>query len=460
MKNEKKFRRNMKISTGFFIILFSILILYMGYSVIKNGTSWYATPYNPRISNARNSIKGGTIYDRNGVKLAWTQDSKRQYNESKEIRRACSHVVGDIYGKSIGIETTYAKQLYGLESDLVTLLERFISGDYKGKNGKDVTLTIDAELSRYIYKEMKGKRGSVVVLNYKTGEIISSVSILTFDPVTVNKDDLEDTALVDRATMGRYPPGSVMKIVTASKAVDMGIDMEYECTGEAVIGGQKVTCKHAHGKQDLAEAFTNSCNTYFAELSVKIGGNGLLSQAERFKFNKTFKYSDFTLYRSNFEVSSEKGDIAWAGIGQYNDLVTPTHAALIAATIANDGVMPELKLVKKVGDTENMSWNLISQDRIISPATAGRLKEMMKKVVEEGTGTSAKIPGFNVCGKTGTAEYTEGGEIKNQSWFVGFLDGEKPYAVAVILEGAGYGSSAAAPLAKKVLEYVILEASL
>ena len=166
----------MKLSTGFFIILFSILILYMGYSVIRNGTSWYATPYNPRIANARSNIRGGTIYDRNGVKLAWSQDSKRQYNETKEIRRACSHVVGDIYGKSIGIETTYAKQLYGLENDLFTLIQRFISGDYKGKNGKDVTLTIDSELSRFIYKEMKGRRGSVVVMNYKTGEIISSVA--------------------------------------------------------------------------------------------------------------------------------------------------------------------------------------------------------------------------------------------------------------------------------------------
>lgn len=460
MKNEKKFRKNMKLSTGFFIILFSILILYMGYFVIRNGTSWYATPYNPRIANARSNIRGGTIYDRNGVKLAWSQDSKRQYNETKEIRRACSHVVGDIYGKSIGIETTYAKQLYGLENDLFTLIQRFISGDYKGKNGKDITLTIDSELSRFIYKEMKGRRGSVVVMNYKTGEIISSVSILTFDPSTVNKDKLEDTALVDRATMGRYPPGSIMKIVTASRAIDMGISMEYECTGETVIGGQKVTCKYVHGKQNLEEAFANSCNTYFAELSVKIGGGSLLSQAEKFKFNRTFKYSDFTLYRSNFEVSSEKGDIAWAGIGQYNDLITPTHAALMVSAVANDGVMPEPKLVRKVGDTDNMSWNLISQDRIISSATSRKLKEMMKKAVDEGTGTSAKIPGFNVYGKTGTAEYVEDGKVENHSWFGGFLDEDKPYAIAVILEGAGFGSSAAAPLAKKIFEYIILEASL
>ena len=215
-------------------------------------------------------------------------------------------MVGDIYGKTIGAETTFAKYLYGLEEDVATLLEQILSGEETGGQGQDITLTIDAALSEYIYKKMEGRRGSVVVLNYKTGEILASISILTFDPITVKTDELEESALVDRATMGRYPPGSIMKIVTASAATEQGLDPTYTCTGSDIIGGQFVTCTKAHGEQNLEEAFANSCNTYFANLSIKLGGSTLKKQAEKFGFNKNFDYSDFTLYRSNFEVSSER----------------------------------------------------------------------------------------------------------------------------------------------------------
>ncbi|PWL47790.1 MAG: hypothetical protein DBY39_04535 [Clostridiales bacterium] len=455
MKNEQKFRNNMRFSMGFFVTLFIVLIVYMGYSVIKNGAAWYATPYNPRIANARQNINGGTIYDRNGVALAWSEGTTRKYHENKSIRRACSHVVGDIYGKTIGAETTFAKYLYGLEEDVATLLEQILSGEETGGQGQDITLTIDAALSEYIYKKMEGRRGSVVVLNYKTGEILASISILTFDPITVKTDELEESALVDRATMGRYPPGSIMKIVTASAATEQGLDPTYTCTGSDIIGGQPVTCTKAHGEQNLEEAFANSCNTYFANLSIKLGGSTLKKQAEKFGFNKNFDYSDFTLYRSNFEVSSEKGDIAWAGIGQYNDLITPMHAALMAATIANDGVMPEPRLLKRVGGSEVFHWGLDKSTKVFSQETASAVKQMMGKVVQSGTGTSAAISKSTVYGKTGTAEYMENGEIKNHSWFVGFLGEEHPYAVAVLFEGAGYGSAHAAPVAADIFEYLI-----
>ncbi len=454
MKEQERYKRNIKISLGFFITLFVILIIYMGYSVIKNGASWYATPYNPRISAARDNITGGTIYDRKGVKLAWSEGTKRVYIGNEKVRRSCSHVLGDIYGKTIGAETTFAKYLYGLDNDLSTLINRFITGDYAGTNGSDITLTIDSELSGYIYSKMGGKRGSVVVMNYKTGEILASVSILTFDPKTVNKEHLKDTALVDRATMGKYPPGSIMKIVTASRAVERNIDLTYTCTGKEIINGQVVTCTHAHGEQNLEEAFANSCNTYFARLSVEIGGRELLMQAEKFRFNHSFDCPDMILYRSSFEVSSDEGDIAWAGIGQYRDLVTPMHAAMIGGTIANRGVMVEPKLLLKVGSTEQRS--IFSSGRtVLDPAVAQRIKQMMKQAVDEGTGTTARISGVNVYGKTGTAEYYEDGEVRNHSWFVGFMDENRPYVVSVIFEGAGFGSKYAAPMTKTVFQYMI-----
>lgn len=455
MKNERKFRRNMRLSLGFFVSLFVVLIAYMGYSVLKNGAAWYATPYNPRIASARANLDGGTIFDRNGVALAWSEGTTRRYHADKSVRRACSHVVGDIYGKTIGAETIFAKYLYRLDESAISLLERILAGEDVSGSGRDVTLTIDAKLSEYIYKKMQGRRGSVVVLNYKTGEVLASVSILTFDPNTVKMDELEDSALVDRATMGRYPPGSIMKIVTASAAVEQNLDLTYTCTGSEVIGGQSVTCTKAHGTQNLEQAFSNSCNTYFANLSVSLGGSVLKRQAEKFGFNKTFAYADLTLYRSNFELSGEAGDLAWAGIGQYNDLVSPMHAALMAAAVANGGVMCEPRLLKSVGGNAVSRWGADKSVRVLSAETAQAVKQMMGKVVQQGTGTSAAVLGAVVYGKTGTAEYTENGEVKNHSWFVGFLDEDHPYAVSVLFEGAGFGSAHAAPMAAEVFEYLL-----
>ncbi|MBQ9942226.1 MAG: penicillin-binding protein 2 [Christensenellaceae bacterium] len=456
MKNIKKFRRNMRIALGIFSALFSLLIIYLGYSVIAYGEKWFATPYNPRVQSAVETIEAGTIYDRYGEKLAWSDEDGRHYSARRDIRRATSHVVGDIHGKSVGAETVFAKYLYGMDKDMLERLQEAAAG--QEKRGSDITLTIDSQLSEYIYDNMDAMTGSVVVLNYKTGEIVASVSIPTFDPKTVGEEEPKDTALVDRATMGRYPPGSIMKIVTASAAVEEGIDLRYTCTGEDIIRGQKVTCVKDHGEQTLKEAFANSCNTYFANLSVKLGGRRLLRQAEKFGFNEKFGFKDVNLYTSSFEISAEEGDVAWAGIGQYNDLITPMHAAMMAATIANDGVMMQPKLLSSVAAGGYSAYELRPTvfRKVLEPEDAKVIKDYMFEVVESGTGTSAGVKNARICGKTGTAEFVEDGEVKNHSWFVGFVDDpENPYAISVIFEGAGYGSRYAAPMAGKVLRKLI-----
>ncbi len=453
MKKMDTMHRNIRVSLGIFIVLFTILIAYMGYSVVAYGGRWYATPYNARLRSAISTANGGTIYDAKGIALAWTEGGTRRYNADKDIRRACSHVVGDIYGKSMGAETLFAKYIYGISKNILERLDDILVG--RENEGYDITLTIDAELSSYIYENMHGRNGAVVVLNYKTGEILASVSILTFDPATVGSEEPADTSLVDRATMGRYPPGSIMKIVTASAAIEDGVDQTYTCTGEDILDGQKVTCLHAHGTLTLQEAFAVSCNTYFANLSVRLGAKRLLRQAEKFGFNADFNFSDITLYKSTFAVSDSAGDVAWAGIGQYNDLITPMHAAMIAGSIANGGIMMEPKLLKAVDSTySGFACTPTVYKQVLDSNTAAILKEYMRLVVEEGTGASAAVDGVAVYGKTGTAEYTEEGETKNHSWFIGFTDGDYPYAVAIVFEGAGFGSAYAAPMAAKIFAYL------
>ena len=456
MKDVKKFRRNMRISLGLFVALFVMLIVYLGYSVVTYGEKWFATPYNPRVQRAVENVSAGDILDRSGVKLAWTQDGKRSYSGDKTTRLAMSHVVGDIYGKSVGAETIFAKYLYGLDKDLLARFQDARRG--REDEGNDITLTADSALSQYIYKNMNGKKGAVVVLNYKTGEVLASVSLPAFDPNTVGTKEPADTALVDRAVMGRYPPGSIMKIVTAAAAIEDDVDLKYTCTGSEIIAGQKVTCVHAHGELTLKEAFAHSCNTYFANLAVKLGGQRLKEKAEAFGFNDKFNFQDMSLYASNFEVSAEDGDVAWAGIGQYNDLITPMHAAMLAGAVANDGVMMQPRLLRDVALGGYSAYNFTPRQyrRVMSASTARVLREYMREVVKSGTGTSAAVKGATMYGKTGTAEFVEKGETKNHSWFVGFIDDDDhPYAISVIFEGAGFGSRYAAPMAAKVMKRAI-----
>ena len=303
------------------------------------GTYGFPMPYNPRIAAANESIDAGTVYDRNGVRLAWNEDGVRRYAENGDTRRAVAHVVGDTKGKTMGAQSYYANYLYGYDQSAFKRLALAFSGEKM--SGSDIKLTIDADLSTYIYNHMDYD-GAVVVLDTKTGEILASVSKPSFDAENLPTEELDEqerSEYVNRATMGKYPPGSTIKIMTAAAALETGIDFSYDCTGSQIIEGQDITCpkKGGHGNMDLQNAFKDSCNTYFGVLSTKLGKDTLMRYAKKFLYNTEFEFSDFSLYSSKFETSDNLGDIAWAGIGQYKDLITPMHNAMIAAAIANDG---------------------------------------------------------------------------------------------------------------------------
>ena len=121
MKDTMKFKKNMRFMMAVFIVMLAALIIYMFYSIVTYGEQWFATPYNPRVQKAMQSIDAGAIFDRNGKKLAWTSDGKRKYISDSSIRKAVSHVVGDSEGKTVGAETVFAKYIYGFDQDIVDL---------------------------------------------------------------------------------------------------------------------------------------------------------------------------------------------------------------------------------------------------------------------------------------------------------------------------------------------------
>lgn len=445
------------------LILFSLTAAYFCYSVYFYGGRWVANPYNPRISNQKRYVHMGTVKDRNGVVLAYSdEDGKRCYNDSAAIRRAVSQVVGDSEGKvSTGVDTFHAQYLLGFKANILERLMDAIAG--KRQEGEDLTLTVSAELSRYIADQFpRGKRGAVVVMNYLTGEILAEISMPSFDPQNMSQalEDNEAGALINRATQGLYPPGSTFKIVTMAAALENlnGLsEFAFDCTGYYPVGNYSVTDSSAHGVQTLSSAFVHSCNTTFAALSQELGYEALGATAQSLGFNENFLFSDMIVYNSSYPIDNlSPEDLAWSSIGQGRVLATPLHMALITCTIANHGIFKEPVLIKKITTARGVNRMLpmkAADKAALSRETASRIEQDMISVVRSGTGVRAALRGMTVAGKTGSAEVSNDKSIESHAWFVGFIrEQEHPYAVSVLIENGGSGGSAAAPLARKALQ--------
>ena len=409
----------MHLLTLLLVMLFALVIAYFCYSVYFYGGRWVANPYNPRISSQKQHVIMGTLTDRDGTVLAYTdEDGQRRYNNSADTRKAVCQVVGDSGGKvSTGADTFHAQFLLGFRSSIFERLADAFTGTTQ--RGDDVRLTISERLSRYISEQFpKGKRGAVVVLNYKTNEILAMVSMPQFDPTNMDAALANESAgaLINRATQGLYPPGSTFKIVTLASALENLPDLNdfaFDCTGYYPVGNYSVTDGSAHGVQSLSDAFAHSCNTTFAALSQDLGYEMLGQTAEEMGFNENFMFSDLIVYNSSYPI---------------DDL-----------------------------SAEDLAWSAIGQGRVISEDVANRLESEMIRVVKSGTGKRAALDnGYTVAGKTGSAEASNDKSIESHAWFVGYITNDNaPYAVCVLVENGGSGGGVAAPLARKTLQKAI-----
>lgn len=448
------------------VMIFAVTIGYFCYSVYFYGGRWVANPYNPRINNQKRYVRMGTVTDRSGTVLAYTdEDGTRRYNKNSAIRRAVSQVVGDSEGKvSTGVDTFHAQYLLGFKANILERLRDAVTG--KQQQGDNLELTISAELSQYITEHFpSGKRGAAVVMNYQTAEVLALVSLPQFDPTNLSAalSDSEAGALINRATQGLYPPGSTFKIVTMISAIDHLPnlnDFAFDCTGYYPVGNYSVTESAAHGVQNLTGAFAKSCNTTFAALSQELGYKLIGETARQLGFNENFMFNDMIVYNSSYpmdDLSAE--DLAWSSIGQGRVLATPLHMTLIASIIANNGIFKEPRLLHRIitaGGSERMLPFAASDRSVISYETAQEMRRNMIEVVKNGTGTRAALSGYTVAGKTGSAEVSNDKSIEAHAWFVGFITEERaPYAVCVLIENGGSGGGTAAPLARRILQKCI-----
>ena len=424
------------------IIVAALILVGLGVYLVRlavDGGDWASFYANDSVYK-NGVLNCGSVTDRNGVFLAQSSADGCLYADSEAVRTACLHAVGDLDGNiGTGALRVFRSRLIGYS---------FLTGTTTG--GGAVELSIDSSLNVTAYNALAGRRGAVLVSNYKTGEILCMVSSPSYDP-TVGFDESDsryEGAYINRCLSSAIVPGSIFKIVTLATALENDsslFERSFYCGGSVEIGGRTVNCTGQHGWQTVGEAFANSCNCAFAELSVSLGGDRIADYAARDGLTESHDLNGIeTKAGSVASGGSDEASIAWEGIGQYEDLVCPYSMLRLVGAIANGGecVEPTLLAGGRSGST-----------RLVRSDTAAQLSSMMSFNVSHGYGADWNFPGLSLAAKTGTAELDNG---TSHAWFAGFVtDPDHPYAFVVLVENAGSGLSNAGPVANAVLQQAV-----
>ncbi|MCG7528154.1 penicillin-binding protein 2 [Streptomyces sp. OfavH-34-F] len=352
------------------------------------------------------------------------------------------------------------------------------------KQGGNIVTTLNGAAQKAAFVGLGKKKGAVVALDPRTGAILALASTPSYDPSTFagnSKSDSEawqallkdkDKPMLNRALRETYPPGSTFKVVTAAAALENGLytDIDDETdsplpwrlpqtTGNLDNEGN-IPCKNA----SLRVALRWSCNTVFGKISDDLGNKKMIEEADKFGFNEKI----YTPVRAEVSVYPEdnRPQNAMAGIGQASNRATPLQMAMVASAVANDGklMQPYMVAQRKAPNLDVIYTHEKEEfSRPLSAENAQKLQEMMETVVENGTGTNARIPGVTVGGKTGTAQHGLNNSEKPYAWFISYAktDNGSPVAVAVVVEDSDAsradvsGGGLAAPIAKAVMKAVI-----
>ena len=447
-------KRILKRST--LILVFTLLFIggasFFCVELVFNADDWANQPYNAHISGNGGLEQAGAVYDRNGTVLAKTQGTDRVYNENYSVRVGLLHTVGDnSLNISTAVQSKYRSQLTGYS------LIWGLNMPQSLRTSHDITLTVDANASAATYDALSsyGKQGACVVYNYKTGEVISSVSTYSYDPeappeINESNEHEYEGVYLDHVLSSAYTPGSIFKLVTAAAAIENIPDLferTWYCEGHEDIGGQEVRCVdgEAHGTLDFYGALEHSCNIVFAELAVELGPEKMTAAAEKMGINLSYEIDDVSTAKGHYDVSkATTNELAWSGVGQYNDEVNPMQMAILCGAIANGGNSVNPTYIKSgTGDLLKMiGLNDTKSRELLKSSTASTLSRSMP---------SYTFGSLSVRAKTGTAEV--GDEKSPNAWMVGFsTDEDCPLAFACVVEDAGFGSQYARPVAETAMQ--------
>ena len=432
------------------ILLFGVLTFTIRYFLYAD--RWVSFTGSPHVYT-NGKLDTGEIVDRSGEVL-YTSAAGKTYSDSAAIRKATLHLMGDKAGNiPPRILRAYASKLFNYDK---------LNGTAAMENSDgELRLTVSAQVQALAMQAMDGRKGAVGVYNYRTGEVLCAVSSPSFDPLDPpdpendNEDGRWDGVYIYRFFHASYTPGSIFKLVTLAAALDedpaLG-ERTFTCEGEKYVNGERITCPRAHGEQSLKEALAHSCNCAFAEIALSTGKTALSAQAEAIRIGESIEVDGIMTTRGHFDLSGAgDNDLAWAGIGQYTDMINPCQYMIYMGAIAAGGRAAEPYLVEsaRCGGRQSYEASLSLTPKMLSEQAAATLRELMRYNVTEMYG-SVDIPGVKVCAKSGTAEV---GADANTATFAGFIDSEDyPLAFIVIVEKGGAGSATCAPIARTVLE--------
>ena len=462
---------------GFLLILYALLFGFTSYWSIFDADDLKANQANRRPLLEEQQIKRGDILAADGSVIARSRPVGSGNNRVYVRQYPQGGLFGNPIGYSfvtqgrVGFELSHNDELVGNKTEFLSILDE-VQGH--AQVGDKVQSSLDPSAQEAAVNGLAGRRGSVVAIVPSTGEVRAMVSIPEYDPNQIpkrfaqfNRDD--SAPLFNRATQAGYPPGSTMKVVTATAALDSG-----EFTPSSTLSGRSpveidgVPLNNSGGEQfgtiDMTTALTNSVNTWWAQAGERLGKDTMFEYMARFGFDAKprLDYPGFQLATSGvFDGNKLLGpsdpiDIGRVAIGQERLRVTPLQMAEVAAAVANNGELMEPRLWSRVIDPDGRETRLdpARQSRVMSEDTASTLNEMMQNVVAEGTGTAGAVSGIDVAGKTGTAELSPG---VNDAWFIGFAPASDPQiAISCIVERtSGFGGPTCGPIFKAVAESIL-----
>ena len=471
------------------LVLFGLLFVNLNWVQAYKADEYRTSDYNRRVTVAEYERPRGVI-EADGEALAENKatDGTLKYLRVYPDKELYSHIIGykPVNNAETGIERSEDEFLAGTSDKLFAdRLSDMFTGDNTG--GGNVVLTLSTRAQEAAWKELTDNRrgatrGAAVAINPRTGAIQAMVSMPSYDanPLVSHDEKVfqsafqelnadEDKPLLNRAIADTKPPGSTMKVIVSAAALQNGYTQQSELeAGQSYTPpGTTTPIRNASGETcpgsriSLKEAMRTSCNTGYARLGVELGADKIKETARAFGFEQT----DLTVgsldgtglpvaasqtgEMANADGSTDQAALAQSSLGQRDVRMTPLQGAMMAATVANGGKQMKPYLVQQLLSPERRPIETANPEVLRTPISgqvAADLREMMEGVVTGGTGRSAAIRGFEVGGKTGTAQSAVG--ARNHGWFVGFAfndKGEAVSAVCVMLENVpGEGPSAEA----------------
>jgi peptidoglycan glycosyltransferase len=459
---------------GVIIVLFTLLIVFTTRWTVIDARSLDDNALNHRTLIVSERVKLGRILADDGTVLAQSVREKggiylRRYPTGPKFAQAVGYDFV-AQGELSGLELYYRDQLRGTQAELNSIFGQL---DNSQQLGDDLYTTLDPKAQQVAIKDLAGRAGSVVALDPRSGAILAMYANPTYDD-----NDPTSGSTFDLSLQAQSPPGSTFKIVTTAAAIGSGRYTPNSMINGAspkIISGVPLQNDNdqSFGSISLTEALTLSVNTVYAQVAEAVGVATMTDYMRRFGF-----YAKPPLDFPAQEMDTSKPysstghplppgdpneDIGRIAIGQGGLLVTPMQMAMVVAAVANGGELMAPHFASRIVNPDGQTVQTIAPravTQVISPSVAQEINLMMRKVVEEGTGTPAQLGNISVAGKTGTASIGATGSGLTEPWFVGFAPANSPrvaVAVTVARTQNGYGATVAAPIARDVIQTLLAE---